>query len=604
MRWRSTFWLVALAALLFGFIWGYERHTVSTDQRSASQPLLPGFHARDIEGISVQRTNSFILQVQRTNDAWTYLAPVSYPAEPVAVRALLELAEGLNRDFLVAEAAGRVAGEKTNRFGLDAPLAVLTLVQGSQRAELRLGARTLTGDQVYAQLAGSPGVYALPARLLDSLPVSLHDWRERTLGHWADFKYDRLTVSNATRGFTVGFDRTNLTFVLRKPFQARADNSKVLQLLSALKMAQVTRFVSDNPRVDLDPFGLQTPALQLSLGIDTNDLFTVQFGSSPTNEPGQVYARLLDHTNVVLVPRTVLDQLQPSFTDLRDPRLLTFPVAAVDTLEVRGPENFSVRRDSAGTWSVQPGGAVADAELIREVLGSFHELRIAEFANDFVTDFAPYGLATPGNQWVLRGAVTNAGSPGTNALLAQLDLGNVSGEKVYARRPDELSVYMIRRGDAARLPDESWKLRDRRVWSFTTNEVARVTIEQGGRKLQLRRTQDGKWEWAGGVVRAVDMFATEEAIHRLGQLRAAVWTARGDTNRAALGFVDNGHRISIELLRGGKPETLTVEFGGRAPSHYTYASTPIEGTPWFFEFPLELYFRVLRDLTIVRPEGF
>ena len=604
MRWRSTLWLVAAAAALFVAIWVGERHTLSTDELAASRPLLSSIVLREVESIQVQRTNSFILQVQRTNGAWAYVAPFSYPAEGVAVQSLLDMAGKLNRDFLVAEAAGAAAGENTNRFGLDAPLAVLTLVQGSHRAELHLGSRTLGGDQVYAQLVGSPGIYALPVALLDGLPESPHAWRQRTLRSWADFKFDRITVSNATRAFTVGFDRTNRAFVLQKPLQARADGQKIFHLIDQLRMAEVTRFVSDNPRVDLEPFGLQAPALELSLGIDTNDLFTVQFGGSPTNDTSQVYARLAEHSNVVLVARTLLDGLQLSHTDLRDTRLLTFNPAAVDSIEVRGAESFSLRREAAGSWTVQPGGATADAELMRDLLGTFHELRIAEFASDIVTDFSPYGLVKPDYQWILRGTVTNAVTGVTNDVLAQLDLGNVAGDKVNVRSARELSVYRIRLGDAQKLPDESWKLRDRRVWSFETNEVLRLTIEQSGRKVQLRRPADGNWTWTGGVVKPVEAFSTEETLHRLGQLKAAVWTARGVTNRAGLGFTEDGHKITLELSRGGKPETLTLEFGDKAPSHYPYASTLIEGTPWFFEFPLELYFRVLRDLTIVRPQGF
>jgi hypothetical protein len=79
MKWRSTFWLVGIAFGLLAYIWFAERHTPSTADRQASQRLLSEFRAIEVDTVQVQRTNSFILQVQRTNEGWEYLAPFSYP---------------------------------------------------------------------------------------------------------------------------------------------------------------------------------------------------------------------------------------------------------------------------------------------------------------------------------------------------------------------------------------------------------------------------------------------------------------------------------------------------------------------------------------------
>lgn len=602
MKWRTTLWMVGIAAALFLFIWFTERHTLSTDQRQSSLPLLEGFRPREVESIIVQRTNSFILQVQRTNNTWEYVAPFSYPAREPAIQSLLDFTKDLKRDFLVSEGSSPSTGTVSNRFGLENPEGVLTLLQGNNRTEIRLGARALSGDKVYAQLVGAPGVYALPSKLIEMLPTAPHDWRETALMHWEGLRFDRLTVSNSARGFSIGFDRTNNVFVLRKPFQARADNEKVGQLLLQLNNARVTQFVTDNPRSDLEPYGLQPPVLQLSFGIDTNDAYVVQFGISPTNDLGSVYARLLPRNNVVLVSRTILDQLRLSYVDMRDAHLFSFNPDAVDTLEVRGSETFNARRQNADAWIVQPGGIPADATLIRELLSSLQKLTVVEFSKDFVTDFAPYGLAPPIYSWTLRGSTTNASGTLTNTLFAQLELGGMLDEKVFVRRHDESSVYAIKLGDAQKLPEAAWKLRERKLWSFTTNEVSLITIEQQGLRMQLRRNPEGGWSVAPGSTGIIkNQFSLEETVHRLGQLRASVWTARGETNRSALGFTDQGHKLTIEVKKNGKSETYKVEFGGRAPSRYTYAATQIDGESWFFEFPFDTYFFVIRDLSIVRP---
>lgn len=602
MRWRSTFWLVGIAVALLAYIWFGERHIASTDERQASQPLLAGIRASEVDTVLIQRTNAFLLQVQHTNDGWEYVAPFSYPAQKLSIQSLLEYMQTLNRDFLVAEGANAAAGGGVDRFGLEQPSAVVTLVQANLRAELKLGALTLSGQQVYAQLIGSPGVYALPAKLLEGLPTSADDWREPSLVRVSRFEW--LSVSNASLGFMVGYDPTNNGFVLRKPFQARADRTTVDKLLSELYSTPVARFVSDNPRVDLEPFGLQPPVLELRLGVATNTLGTVQFGISPTNDVNLVYARISPNNNIVLVSRALADSLKVSVRDLRDPRLFSFLPDSVDSMEVRGSENFVVRRESPELWRVQPGGGMADAKLMRDVLGHIAGLRVFEFTKDIVTDFSPYALAPPTYTWILRGNITNFFGVVSNGVLAQLELGGRLDDKVYARRPDESSVYALRLGDAQRMPEASWKLRDRKIWSFSTNDVTRITVEQDDLRVQLLRSPEGKWTVGeGGPKRFIikRTLSLEETVFRLSHLSASVWTARGIANREALGFKEKGHRLSIDVKQDGKSETYFVEFGGQAPSRYTYATTELDGEWWFFEMPLDVYFAVLRDLSLGEP---
>jgi hypothetical protein len=42
---------------------------------------------------------------------------------------------------------------------------------------------------------------------------------------------------------------------------------------------------------------------------------------------------------------------------------------------------------------------------------------------------------------------------------------------------------------------------------------------------------------------------------------------------------------------------LSLEFGGKAPSQFPYALATLDGQSWVFEFPLQLYFFVVRDLS-------
>lgn len=236
------------------------------------------------------------------------------------------------------------------------------------------------------------------------------------------------------------------------------------------------------------------------------------------------------------------------------------------------------------------GGLVADwLTLLGKIEGGVER--------DFVTDFAAYGLATPAWRHVLRGSATNTAGQVTNPVVGQLDFGNRVDSRVFVRRTDEQSVYTVSLDDFQQLPTAAWQLRDRRVWSFTTNQVQRITIRQRGYTRTLERNAQGRWTLAAGsqgVIRGSE--AIEEAMYRLGELRAVWWTDRGAVDRAKYGFSDGGYQLTIELRGGDKPSTMQMEFGGWAPSKFPYALTTLDGQPVVFEFPLQLFWLLQRDL--------
>src|SRR5207244_8042185 len=114
------------------------------------------------------------------------------------------------------------------------------------------------------------------------------------------------------------------------------DPGKVDALLRKVINTEVRKFITDNPRVELETYGLQPPELEMALMQGTNEQFVVQFGKSPTNDPTLVYARRLSHTNIVLVPRASLEALQASHSDLRDLHLVNWSTNTIDAIEVIG----------------------------------------------------------------------------------------------------------------------------------------------------------------------------------------------------------------------------------------------------------------------------
>jgi hypothetical protein len=284
---------------------------------------------------------------------------------------------------------------------------------------------------------------------------------------------------------------------------------------------------------------------------------------------------------------------------LRDRRLIAFPPEAVDTIEIvdAGAEPVSIRRQFNGAWVVLDAQAtLADGDMMKQCLDRLGRLE-GNVEKDVVTDFAPYGLEPVARRYYLKNTVTNSAGQITNRILAQLDVGARRGDVVFARGTEDKTAYAVPVSQIAGLPRAAWQLRDRRVWSFTTNQVTRLAVTHNGYTRQMVRNANGGWALAPGSEGVIVSEAIEEALYRLGDLRAAMWVAPRDEQRSVFGFGDNGYKLTIDLKNGDKPQTLTLEFGGQAPSRYPYAMTAVDGQNWIFEFPLQLYLELRRDLS-------
>ena len=547
MNSKNTWLLLALAALLAGFIFVWEKYVAGPSR--IPMLVLPGLDIKAIHSIQVRMTGQPELLADRTNGGWQLRKPLLYPARSENVEALLTMLSTVQPDrFLSArELIGQPNAEED--FGFDKPLATLTLFSGADRKQIVIGSHSAPGDQVFVEIVGIPGVHLVATNLLGALPQSPADWRDTALFDWKSLAYDRVRVNNGPRVTELQRNPTNGQWRLVRQ-KARADNDQVNKWIAELQAVRVKQFITDNPQADLDAYGLQTPDLDITFATGTNTTAALHFGKSPTNDTSLVYARRGGMDSVVAVPREPLLPWRATATEFYDRHLITVHNIP-ESIEVIGQDRFRVERQTNNLWRVLPQNFIADTNYMNAFIVALAELQVTQFVKDVVIESAltNYGLASPPRQYSVK-----PDSSDTNVSVAPLMFGSAKDGLVFARRADEDSVYAVKQADFEFLPAASWELRDRRVWQFSEDEVTRVRIEDGGRTKEIVRKGTNLWSVAPGSVGTINTMAVEESVHRLGALRAAFWTARGEIDRAAYGFTNPVHRLTFELKNGTKPQ--------------------------------------------------
>ncbi|PWU08449.1 MAG: hypothetical protein C5B50_29655 [Verrucomicrobia bacterium] len=582
------FWLFVAAGLL-AFIVFYQ---IPAHKRLPPEcRILPQLKSQEVTAIQITLKGQEPIHIERTNGTWRIIKPEALAQSAKVEKLLTVLAQ-------LRPAAHIRDNEVKNPFGIDqefgfADPAVTMIMEGKDRTRLAIGAKTAPGNQIFLQVVGEQdGTFIVDADLLKLIPREANDWRETKFVNIKELAIERIGVTNAGRAFVLQREPTIQLWRLAVAGGNdwwRAYNSRIEEALQGLDRLEARRFVSDDPKADLEAMGLQNPELQVGLGQGTNIALVLQFGKSPTNDPQQVYARRSDQAAIVTVAAELVAPWRDSIDNFRDPHLLV-PTGPVAEIEVHGEDDFAVKHQTNDTWQVVPKSGAsfqADAELVKKMLADLSNLQVVGLERLNVTDpdMPKYGLATPRRSYTVRSAISG-NEPTTN----QIVIGEVNfGTNVFARRADERSVYTIKVADLDRLPVASWQLRALRLWTFTQNDVQGATIELEGKKRQITRKGPYEWTLSLGSQGAIEPIRVEETVRGLVEASATSWIGRGESNPARFGISEASLAVTLQLKNG---TNISIQFGKEAPSANPYAALTLEGQTWILEFP----FPVFRDI--------
>ena len=257
-------------------------------------------------------------------------------------------------------------------------------------------------------------------------------------------------------------------------------------------------------------------------------------------------------------------------------------------------------RDS--TWQVtEPKQFPADAMLVNAMLTNIRNAQVIDFIKDGAeaADFESHGLVNP---WLtLEMSGTSAADGRWREKIA---FGTVDALRVAARANDEPAIIGLPREQAILLPKEAFKLRERRLWAFSTNQVSTVTVTLYNEPTRFARLPNATWRTADNKpLDQIQSAMLEEAVYRMGVLSAVNWVAEGKQAIAAAGIQPGANQLTAEVDTADGPRRVQLEFGNKGPLGRTRVMTEQYGTPTLFSAPNEftnIYFAALQTLGLAK----
>jgi hypothetical protein len=594
MNWRTTLILLASALLAGLFILTIERPARLARARSAApRHVLPDFQPASIRSLQVLSSNRSVTLV-RSNGLWELDDPLHRVARQALAEGLLNRVASLQGGSILTPQELNQRPRAVADFGLNPPVTTLRLDSPAGRTELRLGIRSINGNQVYYQVDGVPGIFATDADFLDNLPQTPDGWRDATLLPLDRLAFDRIRVASASGAFSLSRDPTNGLWEMTEPRPARADSVRVGLLLRQLGLLQISGFLPATSTPPAEIAGLRPPRIAFSLARGSNEVYSLAFGAALTNASApSVYAQRPGEPDTLVVPAEAQELLKVPYKDLLDRRLVRFDRTQVREMAFSGSDNFLVTSGSDG-WTLQPSGQKADPQLVDRLFNHLAALEMIEIAKEVVTDLdlATYGLAPPAARVTLR---SKAGD--TNAVLAQLEIGALRDNHMFARVPGEQPVYLLNPADIDELPRSAASLRDRALWRFDASQVVSLTARHEGVDWTVRRQGTNDWSVPPGALNELNPFALDEALHRLSEARVAAWRGSGPARAASLGIgINKGVEITLDFKGPPAQPPLRFKFGKAAPGGRRYGALQLaDGSLPIFEIPGPVFDDVWRE---------
>ena len=379
----STLVLIVVLAGLGGYIYFVDskRPEPGVDGGAATEKV----YALEVDKIDELKLtyNGETSLLRKSASGWTMVEPVQTEADPAEAISLAQALTNLERVRVLDENPGDLTP-----FGLAQPPIIVEFKGAGVSGSLKLGRKTPTQGEIYAQKNGEKAVFLVSSVQETSFNRTPFDLRDKKILKFEREKADAVTLVRA--GNTMTLARTGSEWKVTAPVASRSDYSAIEGLLTRLSTSNMSKLIESDAR-DLAKYGLDQPVMTITVGAGSAK--TVLAVGKTEND--QTYARDASRPLVFTVDTTLQGDLTKAFDDYRKKELFELRSFYVTRLRAvldapGGPKTYELEKvkgekpTDSESWKVtRVGGAshTANAEAMDDLLAKLVALRAESFVD-------------------------------------------------------------------------------------------------------------------------------------------------------------------------------------------------------------------------------
>lgn len=647
MRTKVTLILILLNAVLFGFIFFFEREWRAERAALQVRKRVLGPESSGIDTLTLSGANgSLRLEREPNSDLWMLTRPIRWPANTFAVSRILTQLQLLEHETSFPIAEAEHSGQTLADFGLAEPGLTLTYTTPSTTpgapplgGTLLIGRTAAGGNNLYVR--SGDRIHVVNSNLLTNLPLTPADVLSDAVFTIPVFEVRSLNLQTNANASRLRLRREHSRWMFEAPIVARASKTETELTINDLNALRVVRFLDAAPA---DRTGLGANALRITLE-GNNRRETLLIGnpvSAEAPKEGELierYARLekpvedrreADRPDVLFTARVnprLIATLNDAQTNLRDKNILDLETREIVSLALAAPAIPSsaeitlqhiegsaadvgwqlLRRDATPATTVP-----ADSPRVARIVQDITLLQARRFVNDAPSkaDLEAYGFNLPERTLTLTlsAAVgTVSATPGSLPLVVEFGRSIAADRALYARVIGQPFVYEVSPEILQTLPVDPLAYRERTLQILPANlPLVRLSLTSADGATTIydhTLAPDETWE---------KVFASEPGPRReaLSQLLAQVSRIEAraiNRDRFARTITVNGRERPwawrLDLTPGAPgslpsapppagapppPSTVTLFIAERAGGTTQLIGSPAPGLNLVFEAPQSL----------------
>ncbi len=388
MTGRTTLVWVAIAAVLLGYVYFFERPKLGEAERAEAETNRVwslGFDAVHALQVPLERGgNARVVRDDASRTGWMLEEPLIYPADRSVIDGLIASLQTI--DFQGAFDASELDPAS---FGLGSEREVIRVWEGEGTRELYLGGRTPAGTEVYASLSEDPSrVMMLEDWKASGIKPRLERLRDRQFFFLDPNDVVELEVWIGDERVIAATHDPDSDWQITYPEALPADQERLTRLAQDFYLARASQFV-DEPTA-LASYGLDHPVAKLIFST-ANESTTLVLGSGV----GHTFVRVGEQKLLFETQERLLKNLPTDAFAFRFKDVIKLDPDRITRLRLEYPREklrFSFELDE-GQWVPEEDDMPIDALRIEDLRYIVEDLDASALETE--KDLDALGLAEP-----------------------------------------------------------------------------------------------------------------------------------------------------------------------------------------------------------------
>ncbi|MCC5846537.1 MAG: DUF4340 domain-containing protein [Verrucomicrobia bacterium] len=509
MKSFRTLFLLFVVLGLGGYIYFHERHLQSTEAHA--EEMMRAFSV-DLERADrlLIRLPEYEVDIRRVGGEWRMSEPSGALAQESLIRQLLSRLRGLPRGQLISPADMRAGGYTLADFGLATPKAVLAIQDHRGLKEYRIGNPNPLETELYIKEEGSQHVMLVSTDLLEILPRSASDLRDRRITTFATDRIDSFSLIRPEG--VLRMEKRGNDWRMLDPGRHLADAAAVQEWLHKITTARIETFVEGRAG-DLETYGLDTPVAEIRIHPSNGESpVELQLGRPAEGRPGQRYARFAGKEGVFVVSEGVMVLALSDSMSFRDRRVMTLDVSRIVQVRISEEGSQMTLRKSDDAWKmVSPLERPASAAHIQRMLEIWESGMIESVLPMREGATALYRVNFHHQITDGEGGLTFDVLQPSDSVQGRTWLKPVGTDEIWQVIPENIAYT----------PRDPIAYLSRDVLRFQADQVIRISIQRGEDTVVFHREQaDKPWRLSDNARGLPNETVIENMLKQASNLRA------------------------------------------------------------------------------------